>query len=117
MAYMILINRIKKGLGVLLAIAYGLWSGLRNKPVVLVDIGGRGGLPSSWHILWDAGLVTPIFFEPDPIAASEIVARYHSSAIVIQKAAWDVEATKILHVTAEPGCSSILAPLPDPRMP
>ena len=114
---MTLIDQTSKGLGVLSAIAFGLRTGLRNEPVVLVDIGGRGGLPKSWHFLWRAGLVTPVFFEPDPTAASQIVARYQSSAIVIQKAAWSVEATKILHVTSDPGCSSILVPMPDPRMP
>jgi len=114
---MILINRISKGIGVLTAVAFGLRSGLRTKPAVLVDIGGRGGLSRSWHFLWGAGLVTPVFFEPDPAAASQIVASYKSSAIVIQKAAWSAETTKSLHVTSEPGSSSILAPKPDPRMP
>src|SRR5262249_53258564 len=114
---MILINRIKKGLGVLAAIAFGLRSGFRNRPVVLVDIGGRGGLSKSWHFLWGAGLVKPVFFEPDPAAASQLVTRFEPSAIVIQKAAWSVGKTKTLNITAEPGSSSILAPMPDPRMP
>ena len=61
--------------------------------------------------------MTPVFFEPDPTAASEIVARYAASAVVIKKAAWNAGTTKTLNVTAEPGCSSILTPMPDPRMP
>ena len=111
------VHRIGKGLGVLSAIAFGLRSGLRSKPIVLVDVGGRGGLSRSWHFLWRSGIVTPVFFEPDTMAASQIVARYESSAFVIQKAAWSADGTKIFHVTEEPGASSTLYPLPDPRMP
>jgi FkbM family methyltransferase len=115
---MILTNRIRKALGVAAAIDFGLRNGLRNRPIVLVDIGGRGGFTRrSWQFLWRVGLVKPVFFEPDPKAASQIRARYGRSATVLEKAAWSTETRKILHVTSDPGCSSILVPMPDPRMP
>jgi FkbM family methyltransferase len=113
---MILMNRIRKSAGVASAVAFGMQGGLRSQPVVMVDIGGRGGLSRSWNLLWRAGLVKPVFFEPDPAAASQI-ARRHKSAIVIEKGVWSAEGREVLHVTSQPGCSSILVPEPDPRMP
>jgi FkbM family methyltransferase len=113
---MISMHRVGKALGVASAVVSGIGNGMRNKPAVLVDIGGRGGLGRSWYPLWRAGLVKPVFFEPDPDAASQILAR-HPSAVVIGKGVWSQEGRETLHLTAQPGCSSVLMPMPDPRMP
>jgi FkbM family methyltransferase len=109
-------NKLRKGIGVTNAIAFGMRNGIRSQPLVLIDIGGRNGLSRPWQILYKAGLVAPVFFEPEPKAATALEASYKSST-VINDAVWSDKTRKTLHVTAQPGCSSILAPDPDERMP
>lgn len=109
-------NKLRKGVGVSKALAFGLRSGLRNQRLVLIDIGARDGLSRSWHILYKAGLVAPVFFEPEPKAAAALLAS-HKSSTVIRDAVWSENTRKTLHVTVQPGCSSILAPDPDERLP
>jgi FkbM family methyltransferase len=109
-------NRMRKAIGVVQAAAFGIRAGMLSRPAILVDIGGRGGLASSWRYLWKAGLVAPVFFEPEPEAAAEIRMR-QPSAVVIQDGVWSTAGKKTLHVTSQPGCSSILLPMPDTRVP
>ena len=109
-------GRVRRGVGLMEAAASALRAGMLNNPAVLIDVGARGGLSRSWHYLWRAGFVAPAFFEPDPTAAAEIRAR-SPSAVIIQQGLWSANVTKTLHITMEPGCSSILVPMPDTRIP
>lgn len=111
-----LVNRLGKAVGVAAGVLGGIREGLRAQPAVLVDIGARGGLARSWHPMWSAGLTVPVFFEPDPAAASVLEQRYPAPAIIVRKGAWSAPARRTLHITAEPGGSSILVPAPDARM-
>ena len=60
--------------------------------------------------------MNPVFVEPDPDAASQIADRY-PGATVIDTALWSKSGRGVLYITDQPGCSSMLHPDPDPRMP
>ena len=71
-------GRILTGCRTVFAAVEGLGKGTRRRPIVLADIGGRGGLPRAWDLLWRAGILTPVFFEPDPQAAAEDTPQHRS---------------------------------------
>jgi FkbM family methyltransferase len=79
-----------------------------GKPV-LYDIGGRGGLHRRWGLAYRGGLIQPILFEPDPTERARL-AKVYGDAHLIGVAVGDVEGPASLHLTAEPGCSSLLEP-------
>jgi FkbM family methyltransferase len=79
-----------------------------GKPV-LYDIGGRGGLHRRWGLAYRCGLIEPFLFEPDPRERVRL-ARMYGDAQVIGVAVGDVEGPASMHLTAEPGCSSLLEP-------
>jgi FkbM family methyltransferase len=113
---MLISSRLRKGMNVVRAAGFGLRAGMRSRPAIYMDAGSRGGLSRQWHYLWKAGCIAPVFIEPDPDAAAEIRASYPSS-VVVQAGIWSTEGDKILHLTAQPGGSSIFLPRPDPRLP
>jgi FkbM family methyltransferase len=87
-----------------------------RRQIVLLDIGARGGLSKPWQLLYRLGAISPIFVEPDADAAEAIQQRY-PEAKIIRSALWSSCERRQLYVTAQPGCSSLLAPEPDERMP
>lgn len=115
-AVFVTINRARKAAGLAAALSRGLRAGFRSRPISVVDIGGRGGLPVAWQALWRVGLVQPTFFEPDPDAARALSDRYGAAAHVVGKAAWSAAGPRTLHLTSNPSCSSMLAPSPDDRI-
>jgi FkbM family methyltransferase len=95
-----------------LASAFGcaLGAGLRLAPSTYVDIGARGGLPRPWHLAHELGLIQPVFFEPDAIAANKLRASYPKATV----APWALGSTdgkeETLYVTKAPGQSSVVIP-------
>lgn len=82
----------------------------RSRPPVYLDIGSRGGLPARWRPVAWAGLVQPVYVEPDSMEAGRLLAR-HPSVRVITDALGSIDGeTATLHVTREPGRSSLLLP-------
>lgn len=75
-----------------------------------------GGLSRGWQLLWRAGIVQPIFVEPEPDEAERLRAMY-PNATVIQSALGERRETKTLFITHQPGCSSLLMPQVAPRAP
>jgi FkbM family methyltransferase len=103
------LNRFIKASRLIVALIEGLRSGIRRDPIRFADIGARGGLSKSWQTLWKAGLVEPIFVEPEPEAAQKLSQAY-PGVRVIQKALGDKNEARTLYVTRQPGCSSLLRP-------
>ena len=80
-----------------------------NLPTYL-DVGARGGLPARWQLAYRAGLIRPVFVEPDPGEAARLSSRY-PGVLVIPNALGDVDGQAAeLKVTREPGRSSMLEP-------
>ncbi|MGU3559406.1 FkbM family methyltransferase [Methylobacterium radiotolerans] len=78
--------------------------------ITFVDVGARGGF--SPNVAMAGNEIRPILFEPDPEAAIELrklVVNY-SGAQVLEFALADMNCTKTLFITKEPGCSSLLWP-------
>jgi FkbM family methyltransferase len=103
--------------GILLTNAVALrWTrGFARNPVTFVDFGARGGLSRPWQNLYRAGMVSPIFFDPEPLAAQALLKKY-PKAVIEPKAAWDTAGKQDLYVTEEPGCSSLLRPVANPQL-
>jgi FkbM family methyltransferase len=81
-----------------------------NQTILLVDIGARWGANPPWDQL-DNKYLTYIGFEPDEGEYRSLIAKYKSSNITyIPIALSDAVEDHILHVTREPGCSSIFQP-------
>lgn len=110
------INRLVNASRLGVALLDGWKQGIRNAPIRYADIGARGGLSRSWQVLWKAGLVSPIFVEPEPEAAGVLRGLY-PDAQIIQRALGDTNETRTLYVTRQPGCSSLLEPDLSPRVP
>lgn len=89
------------------------YRGIRKDPLAYVDIGARGGLPGAWEVAQRLGFIRPTFFEPDKRAASELVEKYPRSRVLLTALGSVTGLEVILHITREPGRTSIL--VPDPR--
>lgn len=75
----------------------------------VLDVGARGGLQTPWEKLYLSRDVTPVFIEPEPVAAQALREIYPES-IVVEEGLSDQFGSASLFVTAVPGCSSLLAP-------
>jgi len=76
---------------------------------VYIDVGARWGLSRRWNALYRIGALTPVMFEPDPKEAEQLRAKM-PDAIVHAVELFDCDGDAILHVTSEPGSSSLLEP-------
>ncbi|WOJ94280.1 FkbM family methyltransferase [Congregibacter variabilis] len=110
------IERLVRLLRVSLAAIRGRIAGFKRCPIILLDIGARGGLSRGWQTLWRLGLVTPVFVEPDPEEAARLKANY-KNALVLQTAFGESKETRTLYITKQPGCSSLLRPRPSSKAP
>lgn len=79
---------------------------------VYLDVGARGGLSKKWRALYRFDIIVPVLFEPDPEEAAKL-RRSMPKAVVNQTALADSEGEATLYITRDPGCSSLLEPLPD----
>jgi hypothetical protein len=80
-----------------------------DQPPIYLDVGARGGLPPSWRLARQFGLITPAYCEPD-LAEAERLATADPDAIVIPYAFGQVAETRTLYVTRDPGRSSLFFP-------
>lgn len=110
------IDRITKAARLTHALLGSWRAGLRGAPIQIADVGARGGLSRGWHFMWKAGLVRPIFVEPEPEEANRLSKTY-SNASIIQAALGEQSETRTLYVTRQPGCSSLLRPMISQRTP
>src|SRR5574340_455953 len=79
-----------------------------SHPLVLVDVGARGGLSEPWD---DAGRhLQVVGFEPDPDEHRALVASAPPGVTYVPKALSDRPGTLRLNVTRAPRCSSVLTP-------
>lgn len=77
--------------------------------LVLADIGARGGLQWPWNAMEEA--LQQVLFEPDPQEAERLRrAAPSSGATVIGNALWARRESLSLHITRDPGCSSVFRP-------
>lgn len=110
------LTRFLQGLRLGTALLGGLRAGFRSAPVQIADVGARGGLSRGWQVLWRAGLVRPIFVEPEPEEAKRLGETYPNAAL-IEHALGERQEMRSLFVTHHPGCSSLLRPQVSPRAP
>jgi FkbM family methyltransferase len=80
---------------------------LKRDPVIAVDIGARGGLPT--YLLRHSGITRPVLFEADQIEAERLSARFPESR-VFSVALSNQERQSKLYLTKTPGNSSLLPP-------
>ena len=109
---MTLITKIRKAATTSRGIAGAHWRqlGWPGKAQVYLDIGARGGLPPRWRWVQQAGLIRPAFVEADPDEAARLQAA-QPDALVLPYALGDIDGEEVsLHVTREPGRSSIWEP-------
>jgi FkbM family methyltransferase len=95
-----------------LAPAFGnaIGAGLRSARLTYADVGARGGLPSPWYFAHKLGLVYPIFFEPDPVAAKVLGSSYPST-VVVPYALGAIDCKEeTLYITRALGQTSVLKP-------
>ena len=107
-------GRLKKLWGIASALPLGLRLRRAARIPIYLDVGGRGGLSTRWAVMARLGLVRCILVEPDPSAAA-VLQRDHPRSTVIRQALGDQNGTATLYVTAAPGSSSLLRPLPSDR--
>jgi len=107
----VLMDRTKKAVGVAAGIAGGIRAGLRGqKAPVYLDVGSRGGLPARWRPVESVGLIAPVLVEPDRAEAARLAVQ-SPKARLIQSPLGSVDgALATLHLTREPGRSSLLEP-------
>ncbi len=81
-------------------------------PITVMDIGARGGIPRELEPL--RSHIRLIAMEPDPTEARRLEERFHDlgllSAVVLPEAAGPPGREFTLHVTRDPGRSSLLEP-------
>jgi FkbM family methyltransferase len=83
---------------------------LRQNPPCYLDVGARGGLSPRWQLVYRAGLIRPAFVEPDSNEANRL-SEIYPDAIVLPVALGAVDGEQVtLHVTVQPGCSSLRRP-------
>jgi FkbM family methyltransferase len=78
-------------------------------PIVLVDVGARGGLGEPWRSL-PHGLLRVVAFEPDPEEAARLNRSAPAGVEYVPAALWDSETTIELHVADVPSTSSVHPP-------
>jgi FkbM family methyltransferase len=109
---MTVITKLRKAATTSQAIAGAHWRqrGRDADVPVYLDIGARGGLPARWRWVQQSGLIRPAFVEAEPEEARRLRAAL-PDALVLPHALGDVDGqAATLHVTREPGRSSVLAP-------
>lgn len=107
----LLLSRAWKATGVAAGIVSALHSGVPSKGVpVYLDIGSRGGLPARWRPVLFAGLILPVYVEPDPIEAANMTRRFPRARLIRAPLGAVDGYPATLHVTREPGRSSLLEP-------
>jgi FkbM family methyltransferase len=77
-----------------------------------LDVGARGGPGRTWALAAGWGLVDLVLVEPDPTEAASLRRRW-PDATVVEAALGAEDGTRALHLTAQPGRSSVLEPDPD----
>jgi len=77
--------------------------------ITLLDVGARGGPQSKWVKYILSGDVIPIFVEPEESEAESLKKSY-PNALVIPYALSNKRKKGRLHITRNPGCSSLLEP-------
>lgn len=80
--------------------------------MTIVDVGARWGPDGAWRWLHRRGLADLVLVEPEPVEAADLRARF-PGARVLECALGSATERQCLHVTAEPGRSSLLRPDPD----
>lgn len=86
-------------------------SELSARPMMLVDIGARFGLPTHWAAV--GSVLDVVAFEPDGDEARRLEAAFRRSGVaveVVPAAVWDSEGQQTLYLTRNPGCSSLYPP-------
>jgi len=84
-----------------------------DEKILLVDVGARWGKNPPWDRLSNAH-VEYIGFEPDPTECARLMSqRTSSNTEYLPVGLSDSEGNAVLHITREPGCSSILHPNED----
>jgi FkbM family methyltransferase len=78
-------------------------------PPVLVDIGARGGLQKKWRAYRRLAPLHAVMIEADPEEAAKLQ-RQDPQASIVAAALGEQAGTGTLHVTSDPGCSSLLRP-------
>lgn len=81
---------------------------LHESPLVLVDVGARGGLPKKWQPLRRS--LIAVGFEPDAVEYERLRAKAHSNDVYINKALYSSSTKVLLYCTRNPNCSSIYRP-------
>ncbi len=102
-------TRAAKACAVLSAAFIYRLRGNGSAPPILVDIGARGGLQRKWRLYGRLAAVQAIMIEADP----EEVARLRqgqAGATVVNAVLGEQAGPATLHVTSDPGCSSLLLP-------
>lgn len=108
------LDRAKKAIGVAAGIVSAVRAGLRGKNApVYLDVGSRGGLPARWRPVASAGLIVPVYVEPDLTEAAQLAARFPKARLIRSALGSMDNAVATLRLTREPGRSSLLEPNPD----
>jgi FkbM family methyltransferase len=104
--------RIYKGAGVLGAITRARLGGLggTERRMLFLDVGARNGLAPRWDLVARAGLIEPVFVEADTDEAKRLARRYRNVRLIDCAVGAEDGATGELHLTREPGRSSLLQP-------
>lgn len=109
----IAIDRAKKAIGVTIGIIGAVRAGLRgHKAPVYLDVGSRGGLPARWRPVAAAGVIVPVYVEPDLAESARLADRFPKVRIITSPLGATDNAGATLRLTREPGRSSLLEPDP-----
>lgn len=111
------LERLVQAARITRSVLRGAISGLRQEKICFVDIGARGGLSRSYAYLYKAGLITPIFVEPEVKAANVLREEYGDSNVLELAIGNSEDPMRPLYVTRQPGCSSLLKPSPSRHTP
>ncbi|MFM8563138.1 MAG: FkbM family methyltransferase [Acidimicrobiia bacterium] len=85
-----------------------VWASLREDPIEVLDVGARGGPIPAFRVFADVLRMTLV--EPDPREARRLQRRWRSSCTVVETALGASDSYATLHVTRNPGGSSLLHP-------
>lgn len=107
----ILYERAQKAVSVATGVLAAVRCGLHRKlPPVYLDVGSRGGLPARWRPVLSAGLICPVYVEPDRVEAARLLARHPGVRVITDALGASDGEVATLYVTREPGRSSLLLP-------
>lgn len=84
---------------------------LGRRSATVLDVGARWGAEGAWYALGPLG--TLVGFEPDPEEHARLAASAREGERFVAAALGAVDGPATLHVTREPGCSSLLPPSAD----